>query len=86
MFPDAHHTPSEPAQLLRCFSVSFPVALDLVQPEAAIRFGLDPMFGAAMPETAINEDRNLLSDKHDIRRAWQIAPMQPETESLRMQR
>src|ERR1700752_5091482 len=85
MLPDSNNSPSERAQLLRRLSVALLVPLDLVRPEAAIGSGLDPMFGAAVPKTAINEGRYLRGDKDNVRRAWQIAPMQSEPESLCMQ-
>ena len=31
-----------------------------------------------MPEAAVDEDDDLAAKHHDVRRDWQIAPMQPE--------
>jgi hypothetical protein len=47
MFPDAQDVPSKPPQFLRRFSVSLLVFLNLLRPEAIIRFGLNTMFWTA---------------------------------------
>jgi hypothetical protein len=58
MFPGPNDLPSSLSQLSIGISVSAPIGLDLLTPEARIAGGPGCMFWAAVPKTAIDEDSN----------------------------
>ena len=67
VFPNTDTEPSgrgeEPVRL----KVAFHISIELLLPEERIRLWVGSMFGAAMPETAINEDSHASRPKHYVR-------------------
>lgn len=84
MLPDSDHLPSEFAQLAVCALISPSVRLDLVDPELPVCVRADSVLRAAVPETAIDEDRNFLAGENDIRGTGQILPVNPKTQPTQM--
>jgi hypothetical protein len=67
VLPNPQHAPPCPAQHSRYENVARPVAGEFLFPERAIAFWLCSVFGTAMPETAVNEHRELEFWKNEIR-------------------
>jgi hypothetical protein len=66
MFPKSDDYPPVATQSPIYGSVSSSIALDLIQPEPSIRHGKFVAPFAPMPETAVDENSNPLSIKHEI--------------------
>ena len=56
VFPDANHMPSSLDKLAIGISVSVLIRFDLLAPPIGILLRPGPVFGTAMPKTAIHED------------------------------
>ena len=84
MLPDADHPPSKLAQLAACAPISLSVRLDLVDPELPVCAGMDAVLRTAVPETAIDEDRDLMTGKNDIWRTRQIISVDPKAQPTEM--
>ena len=66
MFPDPHRRPSFGAQAHVRIGIAFLVGVNLVVPPIGIVLGRNVVLGAAMPETAINEDCHLGGPEGDV--------------------
>jgi hypothetical protein len=67
MLPHPDHLPPRVFEELVNITIACRVPYDLLLPEDAIRPGRLVVVGAAVPETAIDEDNNLAASKHDVR-------------------
>lgn len=73
MLPETQYTPACLLQLHIVLSGALHVALDFTFPIFATRFGQGALADrAAMPETAVHENRKAKFIKNHIRRAWQV--------------
>jgi hypothetical protein len=63
---NAQDGPPEAAEALTVPTVTAPVAQDLAGPVGPVRLWGDVAKGAAMPETAVNEHRNLGSHEREV--------------------
>jgi hypothetical protein len=59
VFPDTNYCPARFRELAVGVLVAQPVALDLGAPEPFVDLGRAQMLGTAVPEAAIEEDRDL---------------------------
>jgi hypothetical protein len=66
MLPDTHHAPSESFEGLGLALVPGDVGRELVGPEIVPCSWSNVVFGAAMPETAVNEDGDLSAGEDDV--------------------
>jgi len=73
VFPYAQHPPASTAQPPRHQNIARLVADEFIFPESAVAFRLRSVLGATVPETAVNEDCQLVFWKDEIR---------PDTHSL----
>lgn len=69
VLPEAQHRPALRHQVCGRFAVAGDVAVELVAPPFGIGFGVGGVFGAAVPEAAVEEDRDLGPGKGDVDRA-----------------
>jgi hypothetical protein len=69
MLPDAHDRPSRLHQLRVIAPVSIDVSVELCLPVVTVGLRSCAVLRAAMPKTAVNEHRDSLPHKHDIRTA-----------------
>lgn len=67
MFPESEYQPSSISEKRRDLSVTLPIASELRLPVVGIGFGVSGMFGAPVPETAVDEDRDAPTSEHDVR-------------------
>ncbi len=72
MFPVAEDSPSGFLEMPVRVGVTCLVALDLGAPIVGVRFGLGVMSLAPVPETAIDEHRDLLAWKDEVCRPSQL--------------
>ena len=71
VLPHANDRPARFRELAVGVVVTLPVARDLRTPEAFIDLGRAQMLGTAVPEAAIEEDRDLGAGEYDIGRTAQ---------------
>lgn len=69
MFPDPYRSPSLCAQAHVRIGIALLVGVNLVVPPIGIVLGRNVVLGAAMPETAINENCHLGGPEGDVRAA-----------------
>ncbi len=67
MFPDSEHHPAGFGERLVGRTVASDVGVELPSPPVSVRLGAGSVFGAAVPETAINEYGYPSSSEHDVR-------------------
>jgi hypothetical protein len=66
MLPNAYYSPSASSQKLSGFAIARLVAFDLSKPISPVAGRHAAVFGAAVPEAAIDEDGNALFRKNEI--------------------
>ncbi|MEY2425858.1 MAG: hypothetical protein QOI61_1430 [Actinomycetota bacterium] len=71
VFPHPHDLPSRSSQTLVRVGISRPVAVDLRRPPLRIPSRATAMFRTAVPKASVDEHRQSLAGKHDVRRTSQ---------------
>lgn len=71
MLPDAQHRPPRFGESAICIRVAGSVLLHLLRPVGAVSDRHGVMLGAAVPETAVQENRDLGASEHQIGGATQ---------------
>jgi hypothetical protein len=66
MFPDPHDQPAGILEGPVGLSIPFAIPFDLLLPEGSVRLGLCAMLRTAIPEAAVDEDRQALPRKDDV--------------------
>jgi hypothetical protein len=69
MFPNPKHSPARSTQGAVHSSVPHPVGHEFLPPEGGVLFGHGRVLWAVMPETAIDEDRQVRRTEAEIRRS-----------------
>ena len=88
MLPEPEHRITQVFESLGRFDVSALVSPDLREPELCAGLRLNEMFGAAVPETAINEDEQTRTCEGDVGATPTIEGQRladPESQSTGMQ-
>lgn len=70
MLPDTYAEPSRLDESAVSVLIPESVFSDLIGPKAAVGNCDGEMFGASVPEAAVQEDRNLGLGKHEVCSAW----------------
>lgn len=90
MLPDPDHPPAERPQRVVVLPIATAIRVKLVYPEGRIRRGHMAMFGACVPEAAVNEHGDSRSGENDVRprgpSALPNSAVYEEAESVGMQR
>ena len=85
-FPDNSLAPTSVRQCGGRSFIDLPVSIYLGVPElCACRRPFEEVAIMAVPETSVGEKDRLVAGEYNIRFAWQIAVMQPESESQGVQ-
>ena len=71
VFPDSDHRPACFGKRLVDLTVAPDIGIEFPSPPVSVRLGGRPVFGAAMPKTAVNEYRYPCSGEHDV---WSRSP------------
>lgn len=66
MLPYTEHTPASLGEQAISLKVAFPVTDDLLSPVIGVRLRHGVVLGAAMPEAAVEEDRDLCPGEHQV--------------------
>jgi hypothetical protein len=66
MLPNPDDRPPSLLQALVGVAIPQPVGLDLLAPEVLVRLRPGCVFGAAMPETSVDEDRDARGAEHYV--------------------
>lgn len=85
MLPCSNDGPSTVAQSCVIASIASYVAFDLFPPPLCVGFRWDGMFGASVPEAAVDEDCNACTRQHDIWGSRQITNIYPKPKPSVMQ-
>lgn len=68
MLPNTKYQPTVLCEEGCCLCVASPISADLLRPVPGVRPGCVAVLGTTVPEASVEEYRDALSRKHDIRR------------------
>jgi hypothetical protein len=72
MLPNADNAPPGFGQLPICIGVSAAIRVDLLAPPFRVRLWPRAVFGAAVPEATVYEDRDTKAREGNVRRSAQL--------------
>ena len=82
-FPNSHHMPPHPCQLMLHLNISLLIAHNLLTPKLhmSLRRAILVTILMTMPKATIHKDTRTILAKHNVRRAWQSAIVHTITEA-----
>ena len=85
VLPRSDDEPAVRHQRRRVPPVAAPVGVELGPPPLGVRFWRDRVLGTAVPETAVDEDRDPCSGEDDVRSALDTLSVDPEAQAPAVQ-